>query len=59
MLIWSSTGVSECPGCGATVVVGIMSLAATCRICGMYYVDIDSYRGWYSSQKAFQEKASA
>lgn len=50
ILVWS---VSECPSCGATVPVGIMSLAATCA-CGMYYVDIDSGRGWYFSRQHYE-----
>lgn len=54
-LIWSDTGVSECPGCGCTVVVGIMSLCATCRYCGCYYVDVEGWRGWYSSRAAYCE----
>lgn len=51
-MIWSEKSVSECPGCGATVAVGIMSLAATCEFDGYYYVDIDEGRGWYSSREA-------
>jgi hypothetical protein len=50
MMAWSEQSVSECPGCGATVAVGIMSLAAVCRIDGYYYVDIEAWRGWYSSR---------
>jgi hypothetical protein len=52
-LVWSDNSISECPGCGATVVVGILSLAATCRIDGYYYVDVDQERGWYSSREAY------
>jgi len=52
-LVWSDTSISECPACGATVVVGIMSLCATCK-CGFYYVDINPHRGWYSSRVAFE-----
>jgi hypothetical protein len=52
ILVWSDASVSECPGCGATVAVGIMSLAATCA-CGMYYVDIHEGRGWYFSQRHY------
>jgi hypothetical protein len=51
-LVWSDSSISECPGCGATVVVGIMSLCATCA-CGMYYVDADGWRGWYYSPAHF------
>lgn len=53
LLVWSDTSVSECPGCGATVAVGIMSLAATCD-CGFYYVDVDGYRGWYYSREHYR-----
>jgi hypothetical protein len=53
ILVWSDTSISECPGCGATVVVGIMALAATCRYDGFYYADVAECRGWYSSQNAF------
>lgn len=53
-LVWSETSISECPGCGATAVVGIMSLCATCKFCGCYYVDIDEWRGWYSSREAYE-----
>ena len=52
-LVWSSQSVSECPGCGATVAVGIMSLAATCD-CGFYYVDVNGYRGWYYSRASYE-----
>jgi hypothetical protein len=52
-LIWSDDGLKECPGCGATVGVGIMSLAATCPIDGYYYVDLVEGRGWYSSREAY------
>jgi hypothetical protein len=48
-LVWSEDSISECPGCGATVTVGIMSLSATCA-CGMYYVDAAEGRGWYYSR---------
>jgi len=51
-MTWSETSISECPGCGATVKVGIVSLSATCA-CGFYYVDLDEWRGWYSSSAAF------
>lgn len=53
-MVWSEQSISECPGCGATVVVGIMSLAATCRIDGFYYVDLDEWRGWYTSRAAYE-----
>jgi hypothetical protein len=53
MMVWSETSVSECPACGATVAVGIMSLAATCA-CGFYYVDVNEGRGWYSSPQAYR-----
>ena len=52
-LVWDETAISECPGCGCTVVVGIMSLSATCRYCGFYYVMCEDWRGWYSSRLAF------
>jgi hypothetical protein len=29
-MVWSERSVSECPGCGATVAVNVLSLAATC-----------------------------
>lgn len=54
MLVWSDQSISECPGCGATVAVGIMSLVATCKYDGYYYVDVDQWRGWYSSRAAFE-----
>ena len=54
MMVWSEDSISECPGCGATVAVGIMSLAATCKIDGYYYVDIPGRRGWYSSREAYE-----
>jgi hypothetical protein len=54
ILVWSETSISECPGCGATIAVGIMSLCATCRFCGMFYVDIDEGRGWYFSPKHYR-----
>jgi hypothetical protein len=54
VIVWSDTSTSECPGCGATVVVAIMSLSATCPIDGYYYVDTREYRGWYSSCAAFE-----
>jgi hypothetical protein len=53
-LIWSDTSISECPGCGGTTVVGIMSLSATCKWCGCYYVDINEGRGWYLSRQAYE-----
>jgi hypothetical protein len=53
-LVWSDTSISECPGCGATVAVGIMSLCATCRFCGMYYVDVNEGRGWYFSRQHYE-----
>jgi hypothetical protein len=55
-MIWSNESISECPGCGATVAVGIMSLCATCPNDGYYYVDINEHRGWYSSRDAFLRK---
>jgi hypothetical protein len=56
-LVWSDKSVSECPGCGATVAVGIMSLAATCA-CGFYYVDTNEGRGWYYSREHYQSGAA-
>jgi len=53
MLVWSDSSVSECPGCGATCAVGIMSLATTCA-CGFYYVNVNEFRGWYSSMEAYR-----
>ena len=53
MMVWSEKSISECPGCGATVAVGIMSLVATCKVDGYVYVDIDERRGWYSSYEAY------
>lgn len=50
-LVWN---ILECPGCGATVTVGICSLAASCKIDGYFYVDVASHRGWYSSRAAFE-----
>jgi len=52
-MIWDTSSVSECPGCGATLAVGIMSLCATCRFCGMYYVDCRPHTGWYYSRQHF------
>lgn len=52
-LIWSDSSIAECPSCGATVRVGIMSLATSCS-CGMYYVDINDGRGWYNSREAYE-----
>jgi len=52
--VWSEDSVSECPGCGATVGVGIMSLCATCKYCGMYYVEPERWRGWYFSREHFE-----
>ncbi len=52
-LVWSDTSISECPACGKTNVVGIMSLASTCG-CGFYYVDTSDHRGWYSSREAYE-----
>jgi hypothetical protein len=46
--------VHECPGCGATVGVGLMSLAVTCKIDGFYYADVAPHRGWYSSREAYE-----
>lgn len=57
MMVWSEDSVSECPGCGATVAVGIMSLAATCKVDGYYYVDVEPWRGWYLSRAAFEAGA--
>lgn len=54
MMVWSEKSVSECPGCGAIVAVGICSLAATCKVDGYYYVDIEDRRGWYSSREAYE-----
>lgn len=58
-MVWSDTSICECPGCGATVVVGIMSLCATCRACGLYYVDVPGWRGWYWSRAAYESGAPA
>jgi hypothetical protein len=52
-MVWSDTSVSECPGCGATVAVGVMSLCATCA-CGFYYVDAPKWRGWYFSREHYE-----
>lgn len=57
-MIWSDESISECPGCGATVAVGIMSLSATCRIDGYYYADVPEARGWYSSREAYERGES-
>jgi len=51
-LVWSDSSISGCPSCGATVVVGIMSLCATCA-CGMFYVDTAEGRGWYFSRQHY------
>jgi len=53
-MIWSTDSVSECPGCGGTVIVGIMSLCALCDYCGFIYVDMTGARGWYLSKAAFE-----
>ena len=47
--------VAECPGCGATCAIGIMSLACTCKYCGLYYADVNASRGWYSSREAYEK----
>ncbi len=52
-MIWHDSSISECPSCGKTAIVGIMSLAKTCD-CGFYYVDINEGRGWYSSREAYE-----
>jgi len=60
MLVWDEYCAAECPGCGGTVVVGILSLVATCRYDGLYYVSVsgpDWERGWYSSAAAFRHGA--
>lgn len=59
MLVWSDTSVAECPGCGATIIVGILSVCATCKIDGFFYVDLDIRRGWYASRAAFERGDSA
>jgi hypothetical protein len=45
--------VAICPICHRDVLIGLMSLAATC-VCGAYYVDIEIDRGWYVSQQAYE-----
>lgn len=52
ILTWNNP--TECPGCGATIVVGIMSLSATCCYCDFYYADVPKWRGWYSSRAAYK-----
>jgi hypothetical protein len=54
MMVWSDSSIAECPGCGKTVAVGILSLATTCPIDGYYYVDLEWYRGWYFSREAYE-----
>ena len=49
-MIWA---IKKCPGCGATVNVEIMSLAARCE-CGLYYADTETHRGWYRSREAYE-----
>jgi hypothetical protein len=44
-LVWD---VIECPSCGASVGLRIMSLVANCA-CGMVYVEAAQDRGWYFS----------
>jgi hypothetical protein len=51
-LVWGDRSISECPGCGKTIVVGIMSLCATCP-CGMFYMDCEPHTGWYYSNQHF------
>ena len=54
MMVYHEKSISECPGCGCTCVVGIMSLCVTCKIDGYYYVDLDDeVRGWYTSKDAY------
>ena len=53
-LMWDDTSISECPSCGATAHVGIMSLSATCA-CGMYYADVTGRRGWYFSRECYEK----
>ena len=57
-MVWADTSISECPGCGCTVAVGIMSLSATCPIDGYYYVDVTEGRGWYSSRETYERGAA-
>ncbi len=52
-------GPTECPGCGATIGVGIMSLSATCKFDGFYFVDIAECGGWYTSQDAYMRGDAA
>jgi hypothetical protein len=64
ILVWDDASISECPGCGGTVAVGIMSLCASCDYCGFYYVPgyalaskfkpEDRRNCWYSSRQAFE-----
>lgn len=56
-LVWNDTGICECPGCGATVIVGIMSLCATCKTCGLFYADVPGHRGWYFSRISYARGA--
>jgi Zn finger protein HypA/HybF involved in hydrogenase expression len=50
MLIWNT---KECPGCGKTVEIKIMSLVAVCPICAMFYADVENGRGWYYSRQNY------
>jgi hypothetical protein len=44
-LVWDTV---ECPSCGATVAIGLMSMAVECA-CGMIYVMRIGTDGWYYS----------
>jgi len=41
-----------CPGCHRSHYIHVMHLTHTCK-CGLYYVDIPPYVGWYRSQEDF------
>lgn len=51
MMTWNEQ--PRCPGCFRLCPVGIMSLAATCNICGMYWVDTRDGKGWYYSRESY------
>ena len=41
-----------CPRCAHEIEIHVLRLAATCR-CGLYFVDIAPFEGWYESLDAF------
>lgn len=44
-----------CPRCNGDVPVYILSLTARCGVCGTYYSDTETRRGWYDSREAYEQ----